>query len=117
MAKKLSNIELMAERTRLTLRSDILEIVATETADDTYRHRDGRDTYTWKVYRLAGAAGGFLVCVFDGFVNKHKAVYYVERLDTAILQVQQRASVFADCGMCDAVSRFHSARYNLTQAA
>src|SRR5690242_12959113 len=101
MAKKLSYADLAATHEQATRRLHVLEVVSTDIADDTYRHRDGRDVYTWKAYRLTGCAGGYLVCVFDGFVNKRKSLFYVEHLDTAAQQVRERGSIFRDCGMAD----------------
>jgi hypothetical protein len=114
MAKKLSYTDLQAKCEMLDMRAHVLTVAATEMPDDVYRHRDGRDTYNWKAYRLDGAAGGYLTCVYNGFANDRKSLHYAERLDTAIQQVRERGSIFQDNGMADAVSRFHSARYNMT---
>ncbi len=115
--KKQNAADILAERDILKIREHILTVAYLEQADATYRHRDGRDTYVWKAYRLNGAAGGYLVGTFNGFANHGPSMLYVERLDTAIEQVQHRASSFIDCGMCAAVHFFTNKRFELTRVA
>jgi hypothetical protein len=113
MAKKLSYNDLQAKCDRESTVAHIMTIAAMEQADATFRYRDGRDTYIWKVYRLDGCAGGYLVGVFDGFVNRRPSLYYAERLDTAIAGIAERRTSYVDAGgICQAVERFQTERYN-----
>jgi hypothetical protein len=113
MSRKQSLADVLAERDTLKTREHVLSIAYTELPNATYRHRDGRDVYTWKAYRLAGHSGGYLVGTFDGFQNRHRSLLYVEYFDTAAKQVSERGSSFRDCGMCDAVYKFNTLRYEL----
>jgi hypothetical protein len=118
MARKESAAAILAERNTLRTREHILSIAYLETADATYRHRVGRDVYTWKAYRLDGAEGGLVVCYFDGFSNRKPSMFYVERLDTAAQQVREHGwAVLSESGMCDAVQQFTTKRGELTRAA
>ena len=115
MSRKQSAADVLAERDTLKTRELALSVAYTDLADGTYRHRDGRDVYTWKAYRLAGCTGGYLLATFDGFRNGHTSLHYVEYFETAIRQVQERGSIFRDNGMADAVSKFLNLRYELLQ--
>lgn len=115
--RKLSYADLTVERDRLAIREHILSVAYTDMADSVYRHRDGRDSYVWKAYRLTGHAGGYVIGVFHGFTNGRPAILYVERLDTVLQQVRERSSSFMECGMCHAVERFARERYNALQLA
>ena len=113
MTRKLSYTDLQAKCDRESTVAHVMTIAAIEQADATFRFRDGRDTYTWRVYRLDGPSGGYLVGVFDGFANRHKALYYAEHLDTAIAGIAARGTSYADAGgICQAVERFQRERYN-----
>lgn len=112
MAKKQSLAEITAERDALKLTDHILTVALTDQADDTFRYRDGRDTYTWRAYRLTAPAGGYVVCVFDGFVNEKKHLFYAHLLDTAIESVRHRSSSLMDIGFTQATEQFTRARYN-----
>jgi hypothetical protein len=113
MAKKQSAADVLTERDTLKTREHVLSVAYTTIPDSTYIHRDGRDRYVWKAYRLAGHTGGYLVATFDGFQNRHTSLLYVEYFDTAVKQVAERGSCFRDCGMCDAVYKFNTLRYEL----
>jgi hypothetical protein len=113
--RKPAYADVAAKAQQLDTRCHILEIAATELPAAKYRHHDGRDTYTWSAFRLDGSAGGYVVCIYHGFINTHKNVSYVERLDVAIEHAQMRSDIFTD-GMREAISRFQTARYELTNA-
>ena len=111
--------ELLAERDRLSLQNLALSVAYDTTPDGEYTHRDGRDVYRWRLFGASRFDGGYLIGTFRSHIDPHPKhrVYYVERLDTAHLQVQQRYSSFADCGMCTAVDRFVLIRQRLLDAA
>ncbi len=116
MAKKLSYTDLQAKCDRESTIAHVMTIAALEQADVTYRHRDGRDTYIWKAYRLDGPTGGYLVGVFDSFVNKRPSLFYAEHLETAIAGIRERGTSYADAGgICTAVERFQVERYRRSQ--
>jgi hypothetical protein len=118
MAKKLSYNDLQAKCNRESTVAHIMTIAALEQADATFRYRDGRDTYVWKAYRLSGPTGGYLVGMFDGFVNRRQSLYYAETLDTAIAGISERYTSYADAGgICQAVERFQVERYRLLKTA
>ena len=116
--RKLSYADVATDRARLDLRAHVLEIALVEPLGDAiHRHRDGRDTYTWRAYRLAGCAGGYVVCVFASFANRHPTVLHVGTLDAAIELVRQNPGAHADSGLQDAAYRFSQARFEATHAA
>jgi hypothetical protein len=100
-AAKLSNFD------ALETRSHILEIAACEQPDAIYRQRVGRDTYTWKAYRLAGCAGGYVVALFDSFTNGKKSVHCVAPLDQL---VALRAGTDWEDGIAFALTAFVNSR-------
>ncbi len=100
----------IANYDRLETKNHILEIATTEMPDQVYRHRVGRDTYTWKAYRLAGCAGGYVIGVFDGFNNRNKQVIVVAPLDDI-----RQANPSLENGAAYAATAFVNARAIATE--
>lgn len=115
MARKQSVADITAERDRLKIREHILSIAFLDQPDSTFRFRQGRDLYVWRAYRLSGPSGGYLVGVFHGFTNGRPNLLCAEHLDTAIQQIAERASSFADCGMDAAVYQFQNKRFAMLE--
>ena len=88
--------------------SHILTLAILWPADANYRHREGRNLYRWKAYRLTGPAGGYVVATFDCPTNRRPSLHYVARLDKARDEASARAGY--EDGIAEAVNHFLTAR-------
>lgn len=110
MPRKPSYDDLKTDRDRLDKHVLVLSIAHCDKPDATFTHRHNSESYKWSAYRLAGAAGGYVICKFRSPHNHRPAAVFIGTLDELL---QLPFTVSNEDGHGFAATAFNQLRHQL----